>query len=100
MDSDELSFRIKELESLIEDEERKRLAFRVNYLFQLFFKYINNDCKWNLQKENVRRKHNYLPLIMELLKSLAEEGKLVDGVKQIGEKKKTRRSKSIKKEKS
>lgn len=29
MDSDELSFRIKELESLIEDEERKRLAFRV-----------------------------------------------------------------------
>ena len=38
---------------------------------------------------------------MELLKSLSDEGKLVDGVKQIAEKQKARRSsKSIKKEKS
>lgn len=29
------------------------------------------------QIENIRRKHNYLPLIMELLKALAKEGKLV-----------------------
>lgn len=29
------------------------------------------------QMENIRRKHNYLPLIMELLKMLAKEGKLV-----------------------
>ena len=29
------------------------------------------------QMENIRRKHNYLPLIMELLKVLAKEGKLV-----------------------
>lgn len=29
------------------------------------------------QIENIRRKHNYLPLIMELLKMLAKEGKLV-----------------------
>lgn len=29
------------------------------------------------QIENIRRKHNYLPLIMELLKILAKEGKLV-----------------------
>lgn len=27
--------------------------------------------------ENIRRKHNYLPLIMELLKILAKEGKLI-----------------------
>lgn len=27
--------------------------------------------------ENMRRKHNYLPLIMELLKVLAKDGKLV-----------------------
>lgn len=29
------------------------------------------------QIENIRRKHNYLPLIIELLKILAKEGKLV-----------------------
>lgn len=28
----------------------------------------------------MRRKHNYLPLIMELLKTLANEGKLVEAV--------------------
>lgn len=36
--------------------------------------------EWKFKKykiENIRRKHNYLPLIMELLKVLAKEGKLV-----------------------
>jgi len=59
MESDGTSYRINELKSLIDDEERKRLTYK---------------------KENIRRKHNYLPLIMELLKTLADEGKLVDAV--------------------
>ena len=67
MDMDELNIRVKELESLIEDEDRKRLEYK---------------------KENVRRKHNNLPLIIELLTALAEEKKLVEGVKRIKEKKK------------
>jgi ubiquitin carboxyl-terminal hydrolase L5 len=79
MDSDELNYRIKELESLIEDEDRKRLAYR---------------------KENVRRKHNYLPFIMELLKTLSDEGKLVELVKQASDKQKARRARNVKKEKS
>jgi hypothetical protein len=37
MDSDELVFRIKELENLIEDEERKRVAYKVINLITLFF---------------------------------------------------------------
>lgn len=28
------------------------------------------------RKENIRRRHNYIPLIMELLKITAESGKL------------------------
>lgn len=44
------------LESLIEDEINKTKRYKI---------------------ENVRRKHNYLPLIMELLKVLAKEGKLI-----------------------
>lgn len=67
MESDGVSYRISELRSLIEDEERKRLAFK---------------------KENVRRKHNYLPLIMELLKTAASEGKLVESVQKQIEKRK------------
>jgi ubiquitin carboxyl-terminal hydrolase L5 len=41
----------------LEEEERKRAVWRL---------------------ETVRRRHNYLPLIVELLRVLAEEGKLVD----------------------
>ena len=33
--------------------------------------------------ENVRRKHNYLPLIMELLKILAKRGELVPLVEKV-----------------
>lgn len=29
MESDEMSFRIKELENMIEEEERRRISFRV-----------------------------------------------------------------------
>jgi len=44
------------LESLIEEEIAKSKRYQI---------------------ENIRRKHNYLPLIMELLKILAKDGKLV-----------------------
>lgn len=69
MESDGLSFRINELKSSIENEDRKRLAFK---------------------KENVRRKHNYLPLIMELLKTMAKEGKMVETIEKLTEKKKAK----------
>ncbi|KAF6033819.1 hypothetical protein EB796_007876 [Bugula neritina] len=36
--------------------------------------------------ENIRRRHNYLPFIVELLKTLASEGKLVDIVAEAKEK--------------
>lgn len=35
------------------------------------------------QVENVRRKHNYLPFIMELLKVLAKKGDLVPLVEKV-----------------
>ena len=33
--------------------------------------------------ESIRRRHNYLPFIMEMLKVLAEDGRLVDLVEQV-----------------
>ncbi|CAM6004477.1 unnamed protein product [Sphagnum balticum] len=38
------------------------------------------------QAENVRRRHNYVPFIVELLRCLAEDGKLVPLVQQVSEK--------------
>lgn len=74
MDPDELNIRVKELESLIEDEERKRITYK---------------------KENVRRKHNYLPLIVELLKGLAEQGKLVNIVNQLKDRQRAKRPRTM-----
>lgn len=64
MDSGEMSIRINEIRGLIGDEERKRVAYK---------------------KENIRRKHNYLPLIMELLRVMAEENKLSEQIKNVSE---------------
>lgn len=49
--------RATELQQLLEDEERRRS---------------------NWKKENIRRKHNYMPFIVEMLKGLANEGKLME----------------------
>lgn len=55
METDTAQIQINNLKQLIEDEEMKMKKYRI---------------------ENIRRKHNYLPLIMEVLKALAENGEL------------------------
>jgi len=57
MDTDGTALEVGRLQGLIADEERKRADYRV---------------------ENIRRKHNYLPFVVELLRLLAEQGKLVE----------------------
>jgi len=52
---------VSRLTALIADEEKKEHRYKV---------------------ENIRRKHNYLPFIMELLKILAENKKLLPLVEQ------------------
>lgn len=52
---DYLQEELTNLKLLIEEEENKRQQYKI---------------------ENIRRKHNYLPLIVEILKLLAREGKL------------------------
>ena len=39
----------------------------------------------SVQLENIRRKHNYLPLIMEVLKILAKRGELVTLCEQVSD---------------
>lgn len=62
MESEETAQEIYNLQVLISEEEEKMKRYR---------------------KENVRRRHNYIPFIVELLKILAKEGKLVPLVEQV-----------------
>ncbi|XP_076352443.1 ubiquitin carboxy-terminal hydrolase L5 isoform X3 [Tachypleus tridentatus] len=65
METDELQQEINKIHDMIADEESKMNKYKT---------------------ENTRRKHNYLPLIMELLITLAKEGKLVPLVEKAKEK--------------
>ncbi|XP_019619267.1 PREDICTED: ubiquitin carboxyl-terminal hydrolase isozyme L5-like [Branchiostoma belcheri] len=63
--SDTIQTEIGKLHMLIGEEEQKMRRYKT---------------------ENLRRKHNYLPMIMELLKILAQEGKLVSLVEKAKDK--------------
>lgn len=56
METDAQQAELAKLQSLIEQEENKMKRYKI---------------------ENVRRKHNYLPLIVEILKILASEKELI-----------------------
>lgn len=56
METDTQQTELARLKLLIEEEEGKIRRYKM---------------------ENIRRKHNYLPLIVEILKILAKEGKLM-----------------------
>ncbi|CAL4064601.1 unnamed protein product, partial [Meganyctiphanes norvegica] len=58
----------------------------------------NKRKRWEV--ENIRRKHNYLPLIVNMLKILAEEGKLMPIYQAAKEKAKQRQDQIKSKEKS
>ncbi|XP_028516561.1 ubiquitin carboxyl-terminal hydrolase isozyme L5 [Exaiptasia diaphana] len=55
-----------------------------------------DDKMLRYKVENIRRKHNYLPLIMELLKILANQGKLVPMVEKEKELLKEKKSQKAK----
>ncbi|RWS27546.1 ubiquitin C-terminal hydrolase-like protein [Leptotrombidium deliense] len=57
MEDDSVLAEISQLQNLIAEENIKMKRYKM---------------------ENIRRKHNYLPLIIEILKSLAQEGKLTE----------------------
>lgn len=62
MDTEEVAEELYRLQTLIAEEDDRAEQFR---------------------KENIRRRHNYIPFIVELLKILAKEGKLVPLVRQV-----------------
>lgn len=57
METDSILLEMSHLKDLIQEETLKRHRYKT---------------------ENIRRRHNYLPLIMEILKSLGQEGKLTE----------------------
>lgn len=71
MDSEETAEEIARLQALIAAEEEKDKSYKA---------------------ENARRRHNYIPFIVELMKILAREGKLVGLVQEAHEKARKRAS--------
>jgi len=69
--------RLKELTSLIETSgmESSDMASEVSRLTAMIMDEEKKEQRYKV--ENIRRKHNYLPFIMELLKILAEDKKLL-----------------------
>jgi len=72
---------------IIYEKQLKELQSRLNSSMETDHTILEiNDLKEKIQEEdlkhqrykleNIRRKHNYLPLIMEILKALGQEGKL------------------------
>ena len=64
-DSESTQLEINHLKDLIKEEDEKQRRYKM---------------------ENIRRRHNYLPLIMEILKTLGSEGKLTDLVEKARDK--------------
>ncbi|XP_052091497.1 ubiquitin carboxyl-terminal hydrolase isozyme L5-like [Mytilus californianus] len=78
--------KILELTSLMEDSgmETDNLQTEISHLHDLIQEEENKMKRYKV--ENVRRKHNYLPFIMELLKILAEQKQLLPLVEKAKEK--------------
>lgn len=75
MDTDTQQSEIDHLKLLVEKEDNKTRQYQI---------------------ENIRRKHNYLPLIVEILKILAKEGKLMPLYEKAKERAVEKQNKKIK----
>ena len=56
-----------------------------NWYFSLTEVEISNEeeKRTRFKKDNIRRRHNFLPLVVEVIKQMAAQGKLVPAVEKV-----------------
>lgn len=76
--------KLSELQQQVEQGMETDVAqLEINHLSDLIKEEEDKSRRYKL--ENIRRKHNYLPLIMEILKTLGQEGRLGELVEKAKE---------------
>lgn len=78
METDQMAASVSELQAVVKNIDRD--ISRLQTLIE-----AEDDKMLRYKVENIRRKHNYLPLIMEILKVLAKKGNLVPLVEKAKE---------------
>ncbi|KAK2565807.1 Ubiquitin carboxyl-terminal hydrolase isozyme L5 [Acropora cervicornis] len=76
METDQMAASVSELQAVVKNIDRD--ISRLQALIE-----AEDDKMLRYKVENIRRKHNYLPLIMEILKVLAKKGNLVPLVEKV-----------------
>jgi len=96
MDTSDSESSVEDSESSVEDLKHMKEMIEEE-IRQIKMQIQNEETKYKSWKsENVRRRHNYVPFVFNLIKLLAEKGKL-DGLVEAGKKTSTERIERAKK---
>lgn len=89
---------IQEIDSLSKEQQEEEMKRLIEQKDNCEYQIADEEKRRvNCREENVRRQHNYMPLMFEMLKYLSEEGKLEELYKQAVKEEEEESKKKVKK---